>query len=308
MRKLSCIFILVFTFLCTMPTLAQMRKIEAYELYFNQFSDLAIEQMVRYHIPASITLAQGVFESNAGRSRLATVGNNHFGIKCHGWRGRSINADDDYNNECFRAYDSAKDSYEDHSRFLRGNQRYARLFNLSSNDYRGWARGLKACGYATNPNYAQKLIGIIELYELYKYDNAKGYDRFMADRYDARNHIAAPTGYHPIHKCNKNYYIVVREGDTFKSISKETGVSVRKLAKYNEHDKHDQLQAGEVIYLMKKQKRASKSFKGKPHIVKEGESMHSIAQLYGIRVKNLYKMNHMQLDDNLSVGQQLKVR
>lgn len=308
MRKLSNILILFLVFLCTVPALAQMRKNAAYELYFSQFSDLAIEQMKRYRIPASITLAQGVFESNAGRSRLATVGNNHFGIKCHGWSGRSIYADDDYSNECFRAYDSAKDSYEDHSRFLKNNQRYARLFQLSTTDYRGWARGLKACGYATNPNYAQKLIGIIELYGLYKYDMAKGYDRFMADRYDARNHSAAPTGYHAIYKCNKNYYIVVKAGDTFKSLSKETGVSVRKLAKYNEHGKHDQLQVGEVIYLMKKQKRASKAFKGVPHTVKPGESMHSIAQLYGIRVKNLYKMNHMQLDDTLSVGQQLKVR
>ena len=119
MRKLSNILILFLVFFCTVPALAQMRKNAAYELYFSQFSDLAIEQMKRYRIPASITLAQGVFESNAGRSRLATVGNNHFGIKCHGWNGRSIYADDDYSNECFRAYDSAKDSYEDHSRFLK---------------------------------------------------------------------------------------------------------------------------------------------------------------------------------------------
>lgn len=308
MRKLSYIITLLLLYFCTFPALAQMRKNEAYELYFNQFSDLAIEQMKRYRIPASITLAQGVFESNAGRSRLATVGNNHFGIKCHGWRGRSINADDDYTNECFRAYPNVKESYEDHSRFLKDNQRYARLFQLNTSDYRGWAHGLKACGYATNPNYAQKLIGIIELYELYKYDKAKSYDRFMADRYDARNHAAPQTGYHAIHKCNKNYYIVVKAGDTFKSLAKETGVSERKLAKYNEHDKHDKLQAGEIVFLMKKQKRANKAFKGVPHIVKAGESMHSIAQLYGIRVKSLYKMNHMQLDDTISVGQQLKVR
>lgn len=308
MRKLSYILLLFVSLLCIHPARAQMKINAAYELYFSQFKDLAIEQMERYRIPASITLAQGVFESNAGRSRLATVGNNHFGIKCHGWRGRSINADDDYNNECFRAYDSAKDSYEDHSRFLRNNQRYARLFNLRSNDYRGWAYGLKACGYATNPNYASKLIGIIELYELYKYDNAKGYDRFMADRYNARKHVITATGYHPIKKCNKNYYIVAKVGDTFKSLSKETGVSARKLAKYNERDKHDQLQAGDIIYLLKKQKRADKSFKKKPHTVQAGESMYSIAQMYGIRLKNLYRMNHMRLEDSITVGQQLKVR
>lgn len=308
MHKLYCILLFQIIFLCVNPVKAQMKVNGAYELYFSQFKDLAIEQMERYHIPASITLAQGVFESNAGRSRLATVGNNHFGIKCHGWAGRSINADDDLNNECFRAYNNAKESYEDHSKFLRNNQRYARLFQLSDNDYRGWAYGLKACGYATNPNYANKLIGIIELYQLYQYDNAKGYDRFMADRYNARHHQLSPTGYHPIKRCNKNYYVVAKTGDTFKTIGKETGVSWRKLGKYNERDKHDQLQAGDIIFLMKKQKKADKAFKKKPHVVKAGESMYSIAQLYGIRVKNLYKMNHMSYDDSIVVGQQLKVR
>ena len=280
----------------------------AYLLYIDQYKDLAIEQMERYRIPASITLAQGLFESSAGQSRLATVGNNHFGIKCHGWRGRSINADDDAPGECFRAYDNAKQSYEDHSRFLRNNSRYASLFQLRETDYKGWARGLKACGYATNPRYADNIINIIELYHLNLYDHAKGYDRFMADRYDARNHDYSPTGFHPITKCNKNYYIVARAGDTFKSLAKETGISRRKLAKYNERDKNDVLRAGDIIYLEKKQKKASKVFKGKPHVVKVGESMYSIAQMYGMRLKNLYKMNHMSPDDGIMVGQQLRVR
>lgn len=279
-----------------------------YLLYIDQYKDLAIEQMERYRIPASITLAQGLFESQAGRSRLATIGNNHFGIKCHGWRGRSINADDDALGECFRAYDSAKQSYEDHSRFLRNNTRYSSLFQLRETDYKGWARGLKACGYATNPRYADNLINIIQLYHLDRFDHAKGYDHFMADRYDAHNHDYAPTGFHPITKCNKNYYIVARAGDSFKSLSKETGISRRKLAKYNDRDKDDVLHAGDIIYLEKKQKKASKVFKGKPHIVKAGESMYSIAQMYGIRLKNLYKMNHMSPDDSIMVGQQLRVR
>lgn len=287
---------------------AQMRQNTAYQLYISQFKDLAIEQMERYHIPASITLAQGLFESRAGMSRLATVGNNHFGIKCHGWKGRSINADDDAPGECFRAYDSAKQSYEDHSRFLRNSPRYASLFHLRVTDYKAWARGLKACGYATNPRYADNLIGIIELYNLNQFDHAKGYDHFMADRYDATDHSFAPNGFHPISRCNKNYYIVAREGDTFKSLSKETGVSRRKLAKYNERDKDDRLSAGDIIYLKKKQKRAMNTFKGKPHVVKAGESMYSIAQMYGIRLESLYKMNHMGPDDSIQVGQQLRVR
>lgn len=287
---------------------AQMRQNQAYQLYISQFKDLAIEQMQRYRIPASITLAQGLFESRAGMSRLATVGNNHFGIKCHGWRGRSINADDDAPGECFRAYDNAKQSYEDHSRFLRNSPRYASLFKLSVTDYKGWARGLKACGYATNPRYADNLISIIELYHLNQFDRAKSYDHFMADRYDAHGHPLPPEGFHPITKCNKNYYIVARTGDTFRSLAKETGISRRKLARYNERDKDDQLQAGDIIYLKKKQKRAAKGLKGKPHVVKAGESMYSIAQTYGIRLKSLYKMNHMQPDDSIEVGMKLKVR
>lgn len=287
---------------------AQMRVNTAYQLYISQFKDLAIEQMERYRIPASITLAQGLFESRAGMSRLATVGNNHFGIKCHGWKGRSINADDDAPGECFRAYDNAKQSYEDHSRFLRNSPRYARLFKLGTTDYKGWARGLKACGYATNPQYADNLINIIELYRLNQYDHAKGYDHFMADRYDAHSHLSSPTGFHPITKCNKNYYVVARTGDTFATLAKETGISRRKLARYNERDKNDGLQAGDIIYLKKKQKRAAKGLKGQPHVVKAGESMYSIAQMYGIRLKNLYKMNHMQPDDSIEVGMRLRVR
>lgn len=287
---------------------AQKPQNTAYQLYINQFKDLAIEQMQRYRIPASITLAQGLFESRAGQSRLATVGNNHFGIKCHGWTGRSINADDDALGECFRAYDNAKQSYEDHSKFLRNNQRYATLFQLGPTDYRGWARGLKACGYATNPRYADNIINIIERYRLDQYDHAKEYDHFMADKYNAKEHPYSPTGLHPITKCNKNYYIVARNGDTFRSLEKETGISRRKLAKYNERDKNDALQAGDIIYLQKKQKKASKAFKNKPHTVKAGESMYSIAQTYGIRLKSLYKMNHMSPDDSIVAGQQLKVR
>lgn len=287
---------------------AQQSQNTAYLQYISLFKDLAIEQMQRYRIPASITLAQGLFESRAGQSRLATVGNNHFGIKCHGWTGRSINADDDARGECFRAYDNAKQSYEDHSKFLRNNQRYARLFQLGSTDYRGWARGLKACGYATNPRYADNIINIIERYRLDQYDHAKEYDHFMADKYDAKEHTVSATGFHPITKCNKNYYIVARKGDTFLSLAEETGISRRKLAKYNERDKDDALDAGDIIYLQKKQKKASKVFKGKPHVVKAGESMYSIAQMYGMRLKSLYKMNHMSPDDSITTGQQLKVR
>lgn len=290
-----------------LPLRAQMRQNQQYRNYIYQYKDLAIEQMLRYHIPASITLAQGLFESRAGLSRLATVGNNHFGIKCHGWTGRTIDEDDDALGECFRAYDDARQSFEDHSRFLSGNQRYASLFRLSPTDYRGWANGLKACGYATNPRYAQNLINIIELYGLEQYDRAKGYDRFMAQRAGTDQPAVRGQQLHPIRIYNKNYYLIAREGDTFKSIGKETNLSWRKLAKYNERDKHDVLHQGDIVYLKKKQKKAIKAYKKQPHVVKSGESMYSIAQLYGIRLKSLYKKNHLTPDHQIRVGEVLRV-
>lgn len=181
MTKRICLFLFACLFFISHLS-AQMRWNSVYQEYIDQYKDLAIEEMLRYNIPASITLAQGIFESGAGRSELSVKGNNHFGIKCHGWTGRSVYHDDDARNECFRAYDNVLQSYEDHSKFLRYNVRYNSLFTLQRTDYRGWAQGLKACGYATNPRYADKLIELIELYKLYELDKATSYDKFMAKR------------------------------------------------------------------------------------------------------------------------------
>ena len=283
----------------------QIKWNQTYQQYFNQYKDVAIEQMQRYNIPASITLAQGVFESGAGRSELAVRGNNHFGIKCNGWTGRKTYHDDDEDNECFRAYDSAYESYEDHSRFLVNSPRYRQLFSLKKTDYKGWAKGLKAAGYATNPQYANKLIEIIQLYKLYEYDKATSYDKFMTDR--TKDH-QIDGALHIIKPYNKNYYLIARQGDTFKSIAEEVGISYRKIAKYNERDKRDQLEEGEIIWLKKKQKKAPKDYKGRLHYVRNGESMYSIAQKYGIRLKNLYKMNHLSPDYQIKVGDGLRLR
>lgn len=285
---------------------AQTRRNAAYEQYIAKYKDLAIEQMLRYKIPASITLAQGLLESGAGLSELAVKGNNHFGIKCHGWTGRKTYHDDDEAGECFRAYDNARESFEDHSRFLRNNTRYARLFELRRTDYRGWANGLKACGYATNPRYAQSLIGIIELYALSDYDTATTYDRFL-ERHTSDTPARPGTTLHQIYSYNDNYYVVAREGDTFRSIAKEVGISRRKIARYNERDKNDTLQPGEYIYLKKKRKKAEKRYKNHPHTVRQGESLYSIAQQYAIQTKSLYKKNHLSTDYQLRVGDKLKV-
>lgn len=287
---------------------AQLRRNTAYENYLNQYRDIAIQQMLRYGIPASITLAQGVFESGAGMSALATRGNNHFGIKCHDWTGATMRQDDDARHECFRVYRNAAESYEDHSRFLAQQQRYRSLFRLRRTDYKGWARGLKACGYATNPRYADKLIEIIQTYRLYEYDTATAYDRFLAQRTGKEDQRTAPAGrLHPIHKRNDNYWLAARQGDTFKSIAKEVGISARKLAKYNERDKKDVLAEGDVVYLRKKRNKAEKRYRQMPHTVRAGESMYSIAQDYGIRLKALYKKNNLTPDYKIRVGDRLRV-
>ena len=285
---------------------AQIRWNEAYQQYINQYKDIAIEEMHRWKIPASITLAQGLFESGAGRSELARKGNNHFGIKCNGWTGRTVHHDDDERNECFRAYNSVFESYEDHSRFLVNGQRYHSLFNLNVTDYKGWARGLKAAGYATNPQYATKLIEIIQLYKLYEFDTAKNVDKFMVEH--AKDQRVNGQELHPIKIFNKNYYLIARRGDSFDAIAEEVGISARKLAKYNERDRRDRLDEGDVIWLKKKQKKAPKDYKGRLHYVRSGESMYSIAQTYGIRLKSLYKMNGLKPDYQIRIGDGLRLR
>lgn len=138
--------------------------------YISQYGDIAMHQMRKSKIPASIILAQGILESASGRGRLAVEANNHFGIKCHGWKGAKIYHDDDRSQECFRKYRKAESSYEDHSEFLTGRSRYASLFKLKPSDYKAWAKGLRAAGYATDRKYPQKLISLIERYKLYTYD------------------------------------------------------------------------------------------------------------------------------------------
>ena len=274
---------------------------QRYQDYFDKYKDVAVEQMLKYHIPASITLAQGVLESGAGKSELATRANNHFGIKCNGWTGRKSYHDDDEMNECFRAYDNVYESYRDHSVFLTTSKRYSSLFELKLTDYKGWARGLKACGYATSPTYANKLIEIIQLYKLYQYDTAKDYDKFQTQQVKSGDN-------RQIYAFNKNYYLKARRGDTFRSIAQEVGISYRKLAKYNERDKRDVLEEGEIVWLKKKQNKAPKNYKGRLHYVKNGESMYSISQLYGIKLKKLYKLNDLPPTHQIRVGDALRLR
>lgn len=295
------IFILFLLFSALGTASAQLKRNRAYEDYFNQWAEVAMQQMIQYRIPASITLAQGVLESAAGKSELALRANNHFGIKCNGWTGRRSYHDDDERGECFRAYDNAYQSYVDHSVFLSTSQRYRRLFDLKRTDYVGWAKGLKACGYATSPTYATKLIEIIETYQLHQYDTGKEFNKretVLLQQGDLRN----------IYTFNQNYYIRARRGDTFRRIAEDVDISYRKLAKYNERNKNDVLQEGEIIWLQKKAKKAPKTFKNRPHRVEPGESMYTISQRYGIRLKYLYKMNKLSPDYIIRPGDLLRVR
>ena len=297
---------IIFSFLCMFiafqTVISQtMTWNQRFQNYFDKYKDVAVEQMLKYRIPASITLAQGVLESAAGNSELATKANNHFGIKCNGWTGRQSYHDDDARNECFRAYDNVYESYQDHSVFLTTSKRYSSLFQLKLTDYKGWARGLKVCGYATSPTYATKLIEIIELYRLYQYDTAKDFDKFQAQQVKSGDN-------RQIYAFNKNYYLKARRGDTFRSLAKEVDISYRKLARYNERDKNDVLEEGEIIWLKKKQNKAPKNYKGRLHYVKNGESMYSISQLYGIKLKKLYKLNDLPPTYQIRVGDALRVR
>ncbi len=285
------------------------RTNQAYWSYIDQYKGIAIEQMHRYHIPASITLAQGLLESGAGRSSLATKANNHFGIKVSGnWTGPYVLKNDDAPNEKFRKYRNARESYEDHSKFLQG-RRYQSLFQLKITDYRGWARGLKAAGYATSPTYADALIRIIEMYNLDQFDSGKFQQEKKAPIIPVSNAQSSFFQRHTVYSHNKNYFIIVEIGDDMATISKETGVSLKKLYQYNDLPRDYAPTQGDLIYLKKKQKCASKQFKKNPiHIVEHNQSLFDISQLYGIRLKSLYKLNQFDPSHEIKPGDIIRIR
>ena len=283
--------------LCLSASHIAVAQNSRYEQYIATYKEEAVRQMHKYGIPASITLAQGLLESGAGQSTLARKSNNHFGIKCGGdWTGKTVSHDDDARGECCRAYKHPQQSYEDHSKFLVGRPRYASLFKLDITDYKGWARGLKKAGYATNPRYAYQLIDIIERYDLYKYDK-KGGLKWMKEN---------PNPHQP-YLANGLVYVIARDGDTWKNLSKELDISQRKLRKYNDLYKGYELQDGDIIYLEKKNRKAQKGYI--VHVLRAGESMYSVSQKYGIRLKRLYKMNKMRPEDSApQIGTILRLR
>ncbi|NDV58295.1 glycoside hydrolase family 73 protein [Bacteroides sp. 519] len=303
MKKRNLMPLLVCLFITSIKGFSQNTS-TLFENYVKKYSDIAVDEMVKYKIPASITLAQGLLESGAGQSRLATEANNHFGIKCGGdWTGPSITHTDDKRNECFRKYSNPKTSYEDHSKFLLGRPWYSNLFKLKITDYVGWAYGLKEAGYATDEKYPEKLIAIIEQYGLSKYDK---YDKAQGSSPTVTPPVT-PVKSHQRYATNDVLFIIVREGDTFESLREEFGLKKKKILKYNDLPKNYILQPNDIIYLEKKKKKAAKS--NKIHVATYNESLHDISQRYAIRLKKLYKKNKKHLETNgLRVGDTIKLR
>lgn len=306
--KFSCKYISLIIFGCLFVLgVSAQRTNQVYWSYIDQYKDVAIDQMTRYRIPASITLAQGLLESNAGRSTLATQANNHFGIKVSGgWTGPYVLRDDDRPNEKFRKYRNAKESYEDHSKFLQG-KRYQGLFNLRLTDYQGWAKGLKAAGYATNPAYAESLIHLIEMYNLAQFDNPKYKSQIQTVAVKTSSDLFFES--HRVLQNNGVYFIIVEIGDDMATISRHTGLSLRKLYKYNDLPYTYAPTQGDIIYLGKKKSQASRDFRKYPiHVVEVNQSIHDIAQLYAIRLDKLYKLNQWDAMHAILPGDIVRIR
>jgi LysM repeat protein len=304
-------------------------------VYIDTYKDIAVSEMKRTGIPASITLAQGMIESDYGRSSLALEANNHFGIKCHkDWSGPKVYHNDDSRNECFRKYRKAEDSFYDHSEFLKSGSRYSFLFGLTATDYKGWAQGLKKAGYATNPDYANMLIRKIEAENLHYYDD--GYlasvssgpallpakespvvrDTQKAIVPDDQKRLvpAAPVNEKVmvaarvprVMENNNLRYIVVKDGDTREKLEEEFQLLRWELPKYNELASDFSITAGQILYLQPKREKAET---GKEYCNKAaGDTMYLISQRYGIKLKSLYKMNRLEENSEPEPGSKIWLR
>lgn len=284
--------------------------------------------MQKYGIPASITMAQGILESDSGNSNLALKSNNHFGIKCKSnWSGASVTHDDDEKGECFRAYSTVEQSYRDHAIFLDTSPRYDTLFDLSPSDYKSWARGLKKAGYATARDYAERLIKIIEDNGLNLLDQRGGMDKYVA-QYGGTTAIPAelvaePAGQslsidnfavtinghkgYGVFRKNKIFFVFANKGDSYKSIAKFFDISERRLRGYNDVPRRSHISAGEVVYIARKNNKWRED-SNTTYTVKEGDTLHSVAQEFAITVKALVKINKTDVKYNLIVGQTLKLK
>jgi len=309
--------LLLSTLFVTSLTISQNLS-QTYLLYVDNYYKLAQKQQKEYGIPASITLAQGLLESKAGQSSLTKMSNNHFGIKCTDWTGDKVYYDDDEKGECFRKYDKVLQSYEDHSLFLKNRKRYGFLFDLKPTDYEGWAFGLKKAGYATDPAYGFKLISIIETYNLHQFDLKENEKQWVAeteknsiDNVEQRNNQSSigsiqASANHVVKKVNGVRFVTASPADTYGIIADEFNLSEKRLRKFNDVDALAELEAGDRVFISSKKNKAPVDCP--THKVFAGESMHSIAQDYGMKVVQLYKLNNMPFDEAAKYGAFLKLR
>lgn len=293
--------LLLCTVLALTAAFAAPKGSSRYTDYIARYAPMAVEQQQKHGVPASITLAQGLLESAAGCSTLATEGNNHFGIKCHNtWRGATMLRDDDAPDECFRVYADAAESFEDHSLFLAKGNRYASLFGLDPGDYRGWAAGLSAAGYATDPNYAPRLISIIEQYGLYMYDRPGG----EMDDAAALFIMEQLKHNHPVRRSRGLHYVIAVPGDTYSSIAAEFAIDPRQLASYNDASSPDmEIKAWEEVYFQPKLDTAPAGVKRVT--IGQDECAHSLSQRYGVTMGLIQRLNPGYKDEP---GTRLKLK
>ena len=294
---------------------AQGKRITRAE-YIASYKDDAIETMKRTGIPASITLAQGILESGDGNSDLARKANNHFGIKCHSdWTGPTYTMDDDAKDECFRKYRKVIESYKDHADFLTGRNRYAFLFDLKTTDYKGWAKGLKKAGYATNPKYPELLIGIIERSELHQFDDPKAQKKSSNNdkvatketpkRSTSSDQYRSNTGAHKVVNSKNNIkYIIAKSNDDLEEIADEFNMGLWQITKYNDLSDNHSPELGDIIYLQPKRGKGQNEF----HSVSTGETMYQISQMYGVKLKKLYKRNRVNEGYQPKVGEKIYLK
>lgn len=282
--------------------------------YIERYRYIAVEEMVAHGIPASITLAQGILESGAGKSELASKSNNHFGIKCHtGWDGERVYHDDDAKGECFRKYKNAEESFRDHSIFLTGRSRYAELFTLDPTDYKGWARGLKKAGYATNPHYADRLIKLIEDYELFIYDKLTP-DQLLAMEENKKveqdeSEIASEDANTKQYGTNIFYFnriptVIVQKGETPQILADRHVGRLNNFLKYNDISADTPLEPGTKFYLQPKRNKGLQ----KTHLVAVSETMWRISREEGVKLSKLYKYNLMEPGQEPAAGEVIYLR
>lgn len=324
--KFSLLFV-VFTIVALSAEAAGSVK-QTLEEYVERYKAIAIAHMERYGIPASITMAQGILESDSGNSHLSRSSNNHFGIKCKkNWKGDRVYHDDDAKGECFRAYPSVEASYLDHAEFLDSSPRYDSLFAYPSTDYRSWARGLKAAGYATAPDYAERLVKIIEQHKLYLLDKEDGAKIYAANKGATANtetwfemqssalpavgadafHVSVNTheGY-TIYRTNQTYYVIAKEGDTYRGVGRKFGISGRTLCSFNDVAKDAELKAGNIVYIERKKSHWLGNVMH--HEVRRGETLYSLSQSYAIRERSLARLNRLGRGEVLEQGRLIRLK